>query len=114
MKTTIAHRERFSTAHKIDGDPMCGKRMHGHDWYAEVVVVGTPDPLTGSINTNAPLFLSATVEELDLKFANDMLPGLFPTPEGIAHWLFERFHLECPGLQSVTVGFDGHSATVEE
>jgi 6-pyruvoyl-tetrahydropterin synthase len=114
LKTTIAHRERFSTAHLIDGDFFCGKRLHGHDWYAEAVVTGTPDPLTGLINTKAPAFLAASVEELDLKFANDMLPGLFPTPEGIAGWLFERLQLECPGLQSVTVGFDGHHATVEE
>lgn len=114
MKTTIAHRARFSTAHQIDGDFFCGKRMHGHDWYAEVIVAGAPDPLTGSINTKAPMFLVDSVEELDLKFANDMLPGLFPTPEGIAGWLFERLQLECPGLLSVTVGFDGHRATVEE
>ena len=113
MKTTIRHRALFNAAHKIDGDFFCGMRLHGHDWFAEAVVYGMPDPLTGSINTKAPMFLQASVEELDLKFANDMLPGLFPTPEGIAGWLFERLQLECPGLLSVTVGFTGHSATVE-
>ena len=113
MRTTIRHRELFNTAHQVLDDPVCGERLHGHDWYAEVVVIGSPDDRTGSINTRAPEFLAASVLELDGKFANDMLPGLYSTPEGIAGWLFERLLMECPGLQSVTVGFTGHAATVE-
>jgi len=113
LKTTVRHREPFNTAHQIDGDYFCGKYLHGHDWYAEVTIVGFPDDRTGSINTRAPELLAAIVAELDLKFANDMLPGVFPTPEGIAAWLHERLLLECPGLTTVTVGFTGHAATVE-
>lgn len=113
MKTTIRHREPFNAAHQVEGDYLCGQRVHGHDWFAEVVVVGVPDEKTGSIDTGAPSHLAASVAELDRKFANDMLPGVFPTPEGIAGWLLERLRLECPGLMSVTVGFTGHAATVE-
>jgi 6-pyruvoyl-tetrahydropterin synthase len=113
LKTTICHRETFNAAHKVDGDTFCGERVHGHDWFAEVVVQGIPDPKTGSITTRAPDLLFTSTMELHLKFANDMLPGLYSTPEGIAGWLFERLQLECPGLLSVTVGFTGHSATVE-
>ena len=113
MKTTVTHRELFNAAHKIDGDFFCGTRTHGHDWYADVVVFGEPTKDSGSITTDAPHLLATFVAELDLKLANEMLPGVHPTPEGIAHWLFERLRLECPGLQSVTVGFTGHCATVE-
>jgi 6-pyruvoyl-tetrahydropterin synthase len=113
LKTTITHRELFNAAHQIEGDPHCGTRLHGHDWFAQVCVTGEPDPKTGSINTDAPKYLWASVAELDRKFANDMLPAVFTTPEGIAMFLFERLRLECPGLTSVTVGFTGHSATVE-
>lgn len=113
LKTTITHRELFNAAHKIDGDFFCGNRTHGHDWYAEVVIFGEPSRETGQITTGAPSLLASMVGELDLKLANEMLPGVHPTPEGIAGYLFERLRLECPGLVAVTVGFTGHSATVE-
>lgn len=113
MKTTIRHRELFNCAHQVEDDPLCGARIHGHDWYAEAVVAGTPDLRTGRITTDAPGWLVASVSELDYKFANEMLPGVYPTCEGIAAFLFERLRLECPGLLSVTVGFTDHSATVE-
>ena len=113
MKTTVTHRELFNAAHKIDGDFFCGKRTHGHDWYAEVSVFGEPAKETGAISTEAPSLLATLVEELDLKLANEMLPGVHPTPEGIAMYLFERMRLACPGLTTITVGFTGHSATVE-
>jgi len=113
MKAFIRHRETFNAAHEVDGDFYCGKRTHGHDWYAEVVVTGNVDKASGIITTDAPVLIRAAVEELDLKLANDMLPGLHPTCEGIAGYFFERFRLELPGLVSVTVGFTGHSATVE-
>lgn len=113
MKTTVTHRELFNAAHKIDGHFFCGKRTHGHDWFAEVVVEGSPHKDTGMIETNADVELQLCVEELDLKLANEMLPGVHPTPEGIAAYLFERLRLGNPGLTRVTVGFTGHSATVE-
>ncbi len=113
MKTTIRHRAPFHTAHQLADDSLCGKYVHGHDWYAEVVVAGVPTKETGTITTKVADYLWASVSELDLKFANDMLPGVHSTPEGIAGWLFERFRLEVPGLTSVTVGYTDHSATVE-
>lgn len=112
MKITVTHRAPFNAAHQVDGDFYCGKHTHGHDWFAEATVIGEVTK-GGSIETSMPVRVQATVEELDLKLANDMLPGVHPTPEGIANWLFERLRLECPGLVSVTVGFTGHSATVE-
>lgn len=113
MKTTLRHRELFNCAHQVTGDPVCGQYQHGHDWFAEIVLVGGPDPSTGSIVTNAPALLAASVAELDGKDAAKMLPGAYTTPEGIAMWLMERLRLECPGLQAVTVGFTGHAVTVE-
>jgi len=113
LRTTVTHRELFNAAHKIDGDFFCGTRTHGHDWYAEVSVFGEPTKDGGQIVTEAPSLLASMVSELDLKLANEMLPGVHPTPEGIAMYLFERLRLACPGLMAVTVGFTGHAATVE-
>lgn len=113
LKITAIHRETFNASHTVDGDFYCGKRNHGHDWYAEAAVAGEPAKESGAILTSMPILVQDAVGELDLKLANDMLPGVHPTPEGIAMWLFERLRLECPGLISVTVGFTGHSAKVE-
>jgi 6-pyruvoyltetrahydropterin/6-carboxytetrahydropterin synthase len=113
LKTSVTFRETFETSHAVQDDAGCGNRLHGHSWYAEVTIEGTPDPRAGLIVTPAAELLAVAAMELDRKNANDMLPGLFTTPEGIAHYIFERLRLECPGLRSVTVGFPGHHATVE-
>jgi 6-pyruvoyltetrahydropterin/6-carboxytetrahydropterin synthase len=113
LKTSITHREVFNSAHIVKADPFCGERLHGHDWFAEVTVEGTPDPKTGSIDTAAPSYLWATCQELHGKNANEMMPGIYVTPEGLANFIFERLRLEVPGLRSVTVGFAGHHATAE-
>jgi len=110
----MRHRALFNAAHQLETpDGVCGEHMHGHDWYAEVVVRGEPEPRTGVWITNGPVLLEASLLELDERTLNKMLPGVHPTAAGVAGWLTERLRLEVPGLVSVTVGFSNHSVTLE-
>jgi len=110
----MRHRALFNAAHQLENpDEMCGGYMHGHDWYAEVVIRGEPEPRTGVWMTNGPVLLDAALLELDHHCLNEMLPAIHPTAAGVAGWLLERLRLETAGLQSVTVGFSNHSVTLE-
>lgn len=113
MKVLIRHRELFNASHTVERGEVCGVRLHGHDWYAEITVEGHPDPQTGEVETEAIHRLRSLLAEIHERDLNAMLVGAHPTPEGVAMWLLERMRLHCPGLASVTVGFTGHSATVE-
>lgn len=110
MRTVVRHRVRFGASHLVT-DPehtygLCGARLHGHDWYAEILlaVVDT---------TNAPAFFGSLVEEIAEEHLNDLLPGVPPTPAGVAGWLVERTRMHVPGLISITVGHTDHAVTVE-
>ena len=110
MRTTVRRRLPFSAAHTAR---VCGKRLHGHDWFAEVVVAGEPDRDTGSLDARAFDELELHVAGLDTESLDDVLPGVHPTPEGVAAWLLEQLRLASPGLVAVTVGFIDREATVE-
>ena len=112
MRTTVRHRQTFNAAHTAPSW-LCGKRLHGHDWFAECVVVGEPDKDTGTVEVKAWPELSALVDGLDKESLDVVLPGVHPTAEGLAAWLLEQLRMSTPGLVSVTVGFTGHAATVE-
>lgn len=110
LKTRVTFTRTFSSAHtSVD----CGPRIHGHDWTAQVTVGGVVDFETGSIDTDAGTSLSMLVAGFDNENLDVVLPGVYPTPEGIAAWLAEQLRLDNPGLVSVTVGFAGRSATME-
>lgn len=113
MKTQIRHREHFNGAHEVASNWACGDRLHGHDWYAEIVITGGPDPKTGSFRTDGPDVLHSVLEELNGRHLNEMVRGTEPTPEGLSLWLTERLLGIIPGLSSITVGFPDHAATVE-
>lgn len=108
MRTTVDRTVRFSASHK---SLVCGEHPHGHDWFLTATIEGPPTP--AGIQAARNVEIAALGLELHLRDLNAMVIGSFPTPEGIAGWALERLRLTVPGLRSVTVGFEGYSATVE-
>lgn len=116
MRTTVTAVRTFSAAHQplqLSETTDCSARLHGHTFVAQVVISGKVDAKVGFMPTAGVRFFEDAIRELDGEELALMLPGVHPTPEGVAHWLFERLQGLVPGLVSVSVGFDQFHATVE-
>lgn len=113
MRASVTVQSRFSASHVIEGHPVCG-RVHGHAWVVSATVDGPVSPKTGAVDGSSDLAtgLAHVIVELDHKHLNDMLPGVVPTPEGIAAWVHERLLLASPRLTSVTVDDGDYAATL--
>lgn len=104
----------FSASHIIDGHSACG-RLHGHDWTVEATVSTEALPPTGMVVDHAEFHaaLMRVLVELEYRHLNDMLPGVPPTPEGVAAYVHERLLLAYPNLTSVAVGIGPYRAVLE-
>ena len=110
----------FSAAHRLvnaalsdaDNAALYGPchRPHGHNYYVEVTVAGTPDPVTGMAVDLARLDAAVTgalLEQVDHRTLEQVeaLAGVITTGEGIARAFWRVLAAALPGarLRGVTV-----------
>jgi len=86
----------FDAAHRIAGSGGQCERLHGHTWKVEVFVQGKELDERGLVIDFAELkeIASRQVRELDHQYLNEVLPGMNPTTENIARYLFQKVQEE--------------------
>jgi 6-pyruvoyltetrahydropterin/6-carboxytetrahydropterin synthase len=107
MKIELRKTFQFEAAHLLPHLPESHKcrRLHGHSFQTEVVVVGEAEPHLGWLidygdiaDAFKPLW-----EQLDHRYLNDV-PGLEnPTSENLAVWIWDRLKARLPLLSEVVV-----------
>lgn len=95
----ITRREHFSSSHKLENtglsqqknEELFGKcnNFHGHNYYIEVTLAGTPDPESNyvmDLKLLKQIIHEEILNKVDHKFLNetDMFKGVIPTTENMA------------------------------
>jgi len=98
---------QFEAAHLLPRLPKLHKcrRLHGHSFKVEIVVVGELDPKLDWVMDYADISraFKPVWEKLDHRYLNE-IPGLEnPTSENIAVWIWNRLKPKLPLLAEVTV-----------
>lgn len=86
----ILHTEfAFDAAHSLEGYEGKCSQLHGHTWFVEVWIKGCATEL----QSNGILFDFGNVktikDKLDHKHLNKALPGMNPTAENLAHYIYD-------------------------
>ena len=107
MNLELRKTYQFEAAHLLPRLPEYHKcrRLHGHSFQVEVVVVGPCDPTLGWVMDYAEISAAFKPlwETLDHNYLNE-IPGLEnPTSENVAVWIWERLKPELPALSEVVV-----------
>ena len=95
MTYELTQRFFFEAAHSLERDieAAASRRIHGHTYYAELTVEGTPDPKTGMVVDLGRLRAIAETarEQLDHRML-DEIEGLgVPTLENLCAFLWRHF-----------------------
>lgn len=92
----------FDAAHFLEGAPEY-RRMHGHSFYAEVVLRGEPDPQTGFLRDLGDVHktLADIREILDHRLLNDIEDLGKPTLENLARYIYVRAKAALPEVARV-------------
>jgi 6-pyruvoyltetrahydropterin/6-carboxytetrahydropterin synthase len=98
---------QFEAAHLLPHLPKSHKcrRLHGHSFKAEIVVVGELDPRLGWVMDYAEIssVFKPIWEKLDHHYLNE-IPGLEnPTSENVAIWIWNSLKPKLPLLTEVSV-----------
>ena len=107
MKLELRKTFQFEAAHLLPHLPenhTC-RRLHGHSFKAEIVVVGEADPKLGWVMDYADISAAFKPlwEQLDHRYLNE-IPGLEnPTSEILAVWIWKRLKPVLPQLIEVVV-----------
>jgi 6-pyruvoyltetrahydropterin/6-carboxytetrahydropterin synthase len=119
MTYTISQKFFFDAAHtlrrKIETESSL--RIHGHTYYAEVFLSGTPDPVTGMVVDLG--FVRLEVEQLRQQLDHHLLdevPGLGPaTLENLCRYIHQHMLARLPAVSRVRVWRDsiGDSCTLD-
>ncbi len=95
----ITRRKHFSSSHILrnnslseeDNNVLFGKcnQFHGHNYYLEITIAGTPDPQSGYVMDLKKLkdvLHEKIINKVDHKFLNDveLFKGIIPTTENMA------------------------------
>jgi 6-pyruvoyltetrahydropterin/6-carboxytetrahydropterin synthase len=95
----ITRKEHFSSSHKLENsdhsaeknEELFGKcnNFHGHNYYIEVTLSGTPDPQSSyvmDLKFLKKIIHDEVLTKVDHKFLNDldMFKGMIPTTENMA------------------------------
>lgn len=104
MKSTIAKKYHFSSAHFLTGVPEehpCAN-MHGHNYVIEVQISGDVDEKTGFVVDYHDMdkVVKPIVDELDHTLLNDRIGN--PTAERISNYILSRVRTSGLRVTSVT------------
>ena len=98
----ISQEFTFDAAHFLDGAPEY-RRMHGHSFYAEVMLRGEPDAATGFLRDLGEVnrVLEDVRDLLDHRLLNEVEGLGKPTLENLARFIFERAREKLPEVARV-------------
>lgn len=85
----------FEAAHSLDRkiEAEASRRIHGHTYYAELTVEGTPDPASGMLMDLGVLrtMTEGARDKLDHRMLNDVEGLGAPTLENLCSYLWRHF-----------------------
>src|SRR5579871_2541865 len=93
----------FDAAHWLGNGAVENRRLHGHSFYAEVILRGEADPATGFLRDFGEVkrVLEAIRETLDHRLLNEIEGLGTPTLENLARFIFERARAALPEVARV-------------
>ena len=114
MQAVVTAHQAFSASHMIPNHSTCG-HLHGHDWDIAVSLTGEISPKTGMVTDHGLLVMALQdlCREFDRRDLNAMLPGVLPSPEGLAPYIRERLAMQFPTITTVTVSCGLYAAQVQ-
>jgi 6-pyruvoyltetrahydropterin/6-carboxytetrahydropterin synthase len=95
----ITRKEHFSSSHKLENPSLTPEQnydtfgkcnnFHGHNYYIEVTLSGTPDPVSGyvmDLKLLKNIIYSEIIQKVDHKYLNElpMFRDMIPTTENMA------------------------------
>ena len=114
----ITQKFGFDAAHYLQDAGEANRRMHGHSFYAEVTLRGTPDPEKGWVRDFEEIngLLDVIREDLDHHVLNEIEGLALPTLENIARYIFLRVKEKMPEVCRVRLSRPsyGQSCQYEE
>ncbi len=98
----------FPAAHRLPRHPGKCHRMHGHTYRLEVIVEGTPDPVSGLVVDFFDMEAAAGPVVADVRDTclNDVLEN--PTAEAIVAYLWRRIAPALPQLSALRLWETDH------
>jgi 6-pyruvoyltetrahydropterin/6-carboxytetrahydropterin synthase len=93
----------FDAAHYLGNGAAENRRLHGHSFYAEVILRGNADPATGFLRDfgEVKAALEAIREELDHRLLNEIEDLGVPTLENLAKYIYTRAKAALPEVARV-------------
>jgi 6-pyruvoyltetrahydropterin/6-carboxytetrahydropterin synthase len=119
MSVELTRVYHFSAAHRLENPRLTAEsnaelygachRLHGHNYYLEVTVTGTPDPLTGmafDLGWLDEVVSRVVIGEVDHRALEEVpvLAGVITTGEGLARAFWRSLAPELPANALVRVG----------
>lgn len=94
MRYELSQKFYFEAAHTLERetDTEPSRRIHGHTYFAQVTVAGTPDPTTGMVVDLEHLrrAIARARADLDHRFLDEVAGLAKPTLEGLCAFIAER------------------------
>lgn len=93
----------FDAAHYLGNSTPENSRLHGHSFYAEVTLRGTPDPRTGFLRDLGEIkcALDTIRADLDHRLLNEIEGLSQPTLENLARYIHTRARALLPEVVRV-------------
>ena len=93
----------FDAAHYLGNGAAENRRLHGHSFYAEVILRGQPNPATGFLRDfgEVDAVLKAIRESLDHRLLNEIEDLGIPTLENLAQYIYVRAKAALPEVVRV-------------
>jgi 6-pyruvoyltetrahydropterin/6-carboxytetrahydropterin synthase len=107
MKLELRKTFQFEAAHllpHLSPDHKC-RRLHGHSFRVDIVVIGECDPKLGWVMDYADISAAFKpfFDQLDHYYLNEIAGLENPTSENLAVWIWDRLKPALPQLTEVVV-----------